>query len=263
MVAAQPIAGGDICRAFRVETASAGIYFAKTPTRPDPDMFTVETAGLRALSMAVPGLTPQIVHHDQRWLVLEWVEQTPPELRAASRLGRDLARLHQTGAPGPFGSGPDNARIASLPMSTANFDSWAQMYAEIRLRPLLTPELTMSAALVEALLTEPAWAGVPEPPSLLHGDLWAGNVLWARRATVIDPAVHVGHRETDLAMLALFGAPLLEEIVEAYEQDYPLASGWRQRVGLHQMWPLLVHHRLFAGGYGQRAEQIAAGYVQR
>jgi fructosamine-3-kinase len=103
--------------------------------------------------------------------------------------------------------------------------------------------------------------GVPEPPARLHGDLWSGNVLWAAdgRVWVIDPAAHGGHRESDLAMLALFGAPQLERIIGAYEEVAPLAEGWRERVPLHQAWPLLVHAALFGGGYGTSA----AGALRR
>jgi fructosamine-3-kinase len=95
-------------------------------------------------------------------------------------------------------------------------------------------------------------AGPAEPPSRLHGDLWAGNVhaggdgrLW-----LLDPAAHGGHRETDLAMLALFGCPQLEQLLAAYTDVTPLALGWQQRVPLHQLFPLLVHAVLFGGGYG-------------
>jgi fructosamine-3-kinase len=96
----------------------------------------------------------------------------------------------------------------------------------------------------------------------LHGDLWSGNVLWSDPVRLIDPASHTGHRETDLAMLALFGTPHLDRILAAYQEVYPLSQGWQTRVGLHQLWPLLVHHRLFGGGYGARAERIAAGYLR-
>jgi fructosamine-3-kinase len=96
----------------------------------------------------------------------------------------------------------------------------------------------------------PALAGPAEPPARLHGDCWSGNVLWSGgRGVLIDPAAHGGHRESDLAMLALFGAPYLDRILAAYHEVAPLAEGWRQRVPLHQLHPLLVHACLFGSGY--------------
>ena len=95
-----------------------------------------------------------------------------------------------------------------------------------------------------------ALAGPAEPPARLHGDCWSGNVLWSGgRGVLIDPAAHGGHRESDLAMLALFGAPYLDRILAAYHEVAPLAEGWRQRVPLHQLHPLLVHACLFGAGY--------------
>jgi len=87
-----------------------------------------------------------------------------------------------------------------------------------------------------------------EPPARLHGDLWNGNVLWAADgAVLIDPAAHGGHRETDLAMLALFGCPFLERVLAAYNGTEPLRDGWRDRVPVHQLHPLAVH----AAGHGR------------
>jgi fructosamine-3-kinase len=95
-----------------------------------------------------------------------------------------------------------------------------------------------------------ALAGPAEPPSRIHGDCWAGNVLWSGgRGWLIDPAAHGGHRETDLAMLALFGASHLDRILAGYNDAVPLAAGWRARVPLHQLHPLLVHACLFGASY--------------
>jgi fructosamine-3-kinase len=95
------------------------------------------------------------------------------------------------------------------------------------------------------------YAGPTEPPARLHGDLWPGNVLWGQdEAWLIDPAAQGGHRETDLATLVLFGgAPFITEIIEGYQQVTPLASGWRERVPLHQLHLLLVHTALFGAAY--------------
>jgi fructosamine-3-kinase len=89
-----------------------------------------------------------------------------------------------------------------------------------------------------------------DPPARLHGDLWSGNVMWTSAgAVLIDPAAHGGHRETDLAMLALFGCPHFGAVIEGYQGQRPLRDGWRGRVGLHQIYPLLAHVVLFGGGY--------------
>ena len=107
-------------------------------------------------------------------------------------------------------------------------------------------------------------AGPAEPPSRIHGDCWSGNVLWSGgRGWLIDPAAHGGHRETDLAMLALFGAPYLDRILAAYQAVAPLAPGWRQRVPLHQLHPLLVHVVLFGAGYAEAVVGAARDALTR
>jgi fructosamine-3-kinase len=104
--------------------------------------------------------------------------------------------------------------------------------------------------------------GPPEPVARLHGDLWSGNVLWTPDgAVLIDPAAHGGHRESDLAMLALFGLPHLERALASYRERAPLAGGWRDRVALHQLFPLLVHAALFGSGYGVEAVAAAKRYA--
>ena len=149
---------------------------------------------------------------------------TDPALRAEAR---GLAWLHEAGAvPVPGVVGYDESTLVI---------SWVQPG-------------TADAASAERFGRD--LAGPAEPPSRIHGDCWSGNVLWSGgRGWLIDPAAHGGHRETDLAMLALFGAPFLDRILASYDEVAPLAAGWRARVPLHQLHPLLVHACLFGAGY--------------
>jgi fructosamine-3-kinase len=156
--------------------------------------------------------------------------------------------------------------IGTLPLENRpSCGPWPTWYAERRLLPYLRRSVDngaldrTDAALVEAVVVRiDRLAGPEEPPSRLHGDLWPGNLLWgAEQAWLVDPAAHGGHRETDLAMLRLFGgAPYLEEIFAGYQEHWPLAAGWQDRVPLHQLHLLLVHTALFGGGY--RSAVLAA-----
>jgi fructosamine-3-kinase len=144
-------------------------------------------------------------------------------------------------------------------------DAWPQWYASRRLLPFLRRAAdagTLAKAdigLVESVIGRIGeLAGPAEPPSRLHGDCWSGNVLWSGgRGWLVDPSAHGGHRETDLAMLALFGAPHLDRILAAYDEAVPLAAGWRSRVPLHQLYPLLVHVCLFGAGYAASVRDAA------
>jgi fructosamine-3-kinase len=224
-----------------------------------------EAAGLRWLAGAGAVRVPRVLGEDRRWLVTERVPSGAPAAATAARFGADLARLHAAGAPA-FGAPPPggarDAFIGLAPMRNVPGANWPDWYGEYRVLPYLRRAVDAGTVLpAEATVFErvcerlPGLAGPAEPPARLHGDLWNGNVLWDTEghAWLIDPAAHGGHRETDLAMLSLFGCPHLDRILDGYQETSPLADGWRDRVGLHQLFPLLVHTVLFGRGYAGQA----------
>jgi fructosamine-3-kinase len=246
----------------RVTLADGRRVFVKRGTRQGP--FAAEAAGLRWLRDGIADApVPDVLAADETTLVLPWIETGSPTPAAAERLGWELAALHAAGAPS-YGA-PWPGYIAELPLDNDGGASWPSWYAERRVLPYVRIAVDRGAlsagdaAEIERATGRIAGAaGPPEPPARIHGDLWSGNVLWgADRAWLIDPAAHGGHRETDLAMLALFGAPGLDRIIAAYDEASPLADGWRARVPLHQLHPLLVHVALFGASYRDQALSAA------
>jgi fructosamine-3-kinase len=270
VVATAPVAGGDVATATRLRLSDGTTALMKTlPHAPD-DFFTAEATGLRWLRAATPNggaRVPEVLAVDHECLILRWVEPGKNSLEAAAALGRELAATHAAGAPS-YGADRDGF-IGRLPMPNRPAGTWAEFYAVRRVLPYLKLARDRGAATpaqatrIEAVVPRLADLVPEEPPSRLHGDLWNGNVLWGLdgHAWLIDPASYGGHREVDLAMLSLFGLPHLPRMLEAYAEVAPLADGWRERVALHQVFPLLVHACQFGGGYAQRAADAAATYA--
>lgn len=270
VVATAPVAGGDISTAVKLRLSSGRTAFLKTLSPAPPQFFAREAAGLRWLAEATPGggvATPEVLAVDTDCLILDWVEAGRPNAEAAGSFGRALAATHACGAAG-FGAEADGY-IGRLPLPNRSLPTWAEFHAERRIAPYLkvlrdkdivSPE---DAALIETAATRAPSIVPEEPPARLHGDLWNGNVLWSAgdRVVVIDPAAYGGHREVDLAMLALFGLPQLPQVMAAYDEAHPLADGWEDRLGYHQLFPLLVHACLFGGQYGARAARVAQRYL--
>ncbi|MDX2604524.1 fructosamine kinase family protein [Streptomyces caniscabiei] len=234
-----------------------------------PGAARAEAAGLRWLAEADAIRVPAVHGHDGNRLVIDLVRQGAPSAGAAARLGAGLAALHRAGAPAfgaPPPGGPTEAYIGRAPMRNVPADDWPAWYAEHRVLPYLRRAVddrvvrpAEAAPIEEVCARLPDLAGPAEPPARLHGDLWNGNVLWGAdgHAHLIDPAAHGGHRETDLAMLALFGCPHLAHVLDGYQEAAPLADGWQDRVGLHQLFPLLVHTVLFGRDYAEQALAVA------
>lgn len=224
-------------------------------------------------------------------LVEEHVRTGAPTVVAARRIGAALAHTHAAGAPwygcAPAGwTGEPWHPLGRTPYVDAAHApaAWGTFYAEHRIRHhvrTLVDNGTFTrdmAALLERVASrlEDGAFNAPEPELVrasgaacarLHGDLWSGNLLWdadwhaPTGGVLIDPMACGGHAETDLAMLALFGCPYLDEIVAGYNEASPLADGWHERVGLHQLAPLLLHCVLFGDAYVPQTLVVARRYA--
>ena len=237
-VEATVLSGGQIGQVWRVRLADGDTVVVKA-TGYDARL---EAEGLDALR-AAGGPVPRVVAADAEVLVLEHVTG-PGDLH---RLGAGVATIHRAVGES-FGWSRDNV-IGPLPQPNTPDDDWPTFHAERRLGTfldLLPPELERR---LRTAIEDGRLAGLLDhepPPSLVHGDLWWGNVVADR--WLIDPAVHRADREVDLAMLDLFGSvPATFE--RGYTEVWPLPDGWQRRRPALQLWPLLVHVRLFGAGY--------------
>jgi fructosamine-3-kinase len=264
-----PLGGGDVADAYRVELGDGTTVFAKTKRDSVPGFFTTEAAGLTWLRAAGAVAVPAVVAVSDRpaLLIQEWIEPGRPRASTEADFGRDLAGLHRAGAPS-FGR-EDRRSTGSRGLPNEPCGTWAEFYATQRLYPLarLARDAAALPARAIAKLERVAsriedLVGPAEPPARLHGDLWAGNRIIGSGGVswVIDPAAHGGHREFDLAMMRLFGG-FGAECFAAYTEAAPLADGWRARIPLHQLAPLVVHSIKFGGGYVPATQQALAALV--
>jgi fructosamine-3-kinase len=282
VTSARPLGGGDVAESFAMDLDDGRTVFAKTHRSPPPGFFTTEAAGLTWLRDTDAVFVPEVLAVSDGagdrggsaagevavpLLVLEWIDVGPSGASGEESFGRQVAAMHR--APwGTFGR-PDHRTTGSRALPNEPCDSWAESYAANRLVPLagLARDAAALPAAVIAGLEDladrlPELGGAPEPPSLLHGDLWGGNRLVddLGRSWLIDPAAHGGHREFDLAMMRLFGG-FGGDCFSAYDDAHPLAEGWQERVELHQVAPLVVHAIKFGGGYVRAATEAISRYL--
>ncbi len=217
--------------------------------------FEAEAAGLRWLAEAGGARVVEVLAVEPGRIDLAALAIDRPTALHARALGGDLAVTHDAGArafgvpPGDW-AGPTFIGNQRLSTRTEGWPAWGAFYCAERVVPYAEraaergaiggSDLRLLREACDRLASGDLDDG--EPAARLHGDLWNGNVQWtADGAVLIDPAASGGHRETDLAMLALFGCPHLAEVYAGYRAQHPLRPGWEDRIGLHQLHPLAVH----------------------
>jgi fructosamine-3-kinase len=269
-----PVGGGMINHAVQIEV-SGERYFVKWKYDSPTEMFALEARGLEMLRGTSAFRIPEVIAYGEAngdlpgFLVLEWL---PPEAQVnnkayAENFGRALAALHQATGDA-FGLYHDNY-IGELPQRNTPSASWSAFYRDQRIavQTEIARERGYLPAYRERLLNdlmeriESILGSAPNPPSLLHGDLWSGNMLVTagHMPALVDPAVHYGDREVEIAYTNMFGgAPFY---MDAYEEIYPLDTGYEYRRPLLTLSPLLVHLNHFGEQYGEYVDGICRHYL--
>lgn len=251
------VSGGCINNTYQVKTDS-GDYFLKWNKRELMEMFRVEKKGLTLLNEHSPIYSPHVIAtgemNNKAYLLTEWIEKGNQSPHFWQDFARSLALQHRV-TNDQFGLDHDNF-IGSLPQSNTLHTSWHSFFISERLEPQL--RMALSKSLIDTgiqkkfdILFNKLDELIPnEQPALLHGDLWSGNFMTnsTGNAVIFDPAVHYGHRETELAFTQLFGG-FSPEFYHHYHEEYSLEPKFDERVDIHNLYPLLVHVNLFGRSY--------------
>ncbi|GAB5473134.1 MAG: fructosamine kinase family protein [Maribacter sp.] len=266
----QGLSGGDLSRAYLLETDMER-FFCKVNDHADAfDMFQAEKSGLDAIAKTHTIATPKVLLCEKLeqggLLVMEYIEPKRSGSKDMELLGHQLAALHRFSGASTFGWKTDNY-IGSLPQSNHMHSSWPQFYAHERLLPQFKMAYQQQLLSFNEVPTETTLLDMCEKclpitkPSLLHGDLWSGNYLIASDNTpyLIDPAVYFGHFEVDLAMTRLFGG-FDSSFYLAYSEHFPKVGGEKARNDLYQLYYLLVHLNLFGKSYYPQVKSIIGAY---
>ena len=267
----RPVGGGCINDAAVAEVDGARV-FVKWNDRPLPDQFAAEAAALRALAEAGSSLRiPRVLGHGdggpgRSFLAIEFLDSGARGADFDERLGRGLAELHRGASGARFGFDIDGY-CGATPQPNGWMDRWVDFYRERRLghQLRLARERGLSGdhvATLDRLIDRiDEWIDDDEPPALIHGDLWSGNLHVAEDGpALIDPAAYVGHREAELGMMVLFGG-FSSRVFDAYHETWPLREGYEERLPLYSLYHVLNHYNLFGGGYGAQAVSIARRFV--
>ena len=266
----EPASGGCINNGGKL-TTSQGTFFIKWNSATlYPGMFAKEKTGLQLLRQA-GGITvplPGEVYegHEYSCIVMEYIESGPRARRYWQQLAEGLASVHHVVSE-TYGLDHDNYMGSIVQYNPASHN-WTDFFINARLEAQVKLARdhgrmdTRHTRLFKALYAKLDHILITEPPCLVHGDLWSGNIITSEQGepALIDPAVSFAHREIDIAMTQLFGS-LPREFYEVYNDVYPLAHGWQERLDVYNLYPLLVHVNLFGGGYLGQVMHILKGLV--
>jgi len=247
--------GGDINQVFKVELYNQNLVIKLNNSKDLPQLFEKEKKGLELLSKSnfiIPNTHLNGTYKSYDFIIIDYVE-TGRNLNWGV-FGEKLAQLHQIEGK-HFGLDHDNY-IGSLMQVNEQGNEWIEFYANHRLLALTAKArdqgfFEKNHCLWVEKLCQKLDELIPTcNPSLIHGDLWSGNLLNDKsgQPVLIDPAVYYGHPEMDWAMLSLFGN-YPEEAMISYQNIKTLEKGFEERVDIHQLYPLLVHLILFGSGY--------------
>lgn len=254
-----PVSGGNINKVYRLQTSSTNSFLLKVNSLCEyPGMFKFEQEGLAIIQSTQTIAVPNVLLHgeteDESYLVMQWIEPGQYTRKASQKLGEQLAQMHRhTSA--SFGFTVDNY-MGSIVQSNKLHSTWNSFFIEERLKPMIKIALKKNAlSSNDILMFEKLFQQLPElfdeePPALVHGDLWSGNYLIDTNEVpyLIDPAVSYSNREFDIAMTTLFGG-FDSSFYKAYHSNFQLQAGWKQRLNLWNLYPLLLHVNLFGGSY--------------
>lgn len=260
IVSAKPLSGGDINSVFYIESAS-GEYVVKTNDYCDDGFFSGEAAGLKALRRC--GLpVPEVIAVQEKGILMEYL---PPGTAQPEKAGRYLAMLHSREC-AEFGWEADNY-IGRLPQLNTISKTWSEFLWSNRIEYQLEFYSRRNNTEGEKNLWKTLRLRLDQilpgevKPSLLHGDLWSGNLYYTEDGPYfIDPAVYWGDRYMELAMTELFG-PFDKRFYDAYSEVMPIESQYQEVKNLYQIYPLLVHANHFGGSYYEGALRKAKSYL--
>ena len=227
-----------------------------------------ECEGLKTLSKSctifrIPEIHQEVLCGEQRaFYVMDRIEQVRSQ-GSWEQIGIGLAELHSTQG---FSHGLEYSNfIVSIPQLNAPKKSWPEFFRENRVLPMVSLAADQlkneTVRGIEQLCSRFEELFPDEKPSLLHGDLWAGNCLVSEEGVwLIDPAIYYGSREMDIAMTQLFGG-FDRRMIEVYQHHFPMQSGWEERLDLCNLYPLLVHVNLFGSSYVNQLEQVVSKFT--